>query len=249
MPALRELMDEVFPKLLEKFPRKLVYWLYGVITTYVGIVFAGAGDVLGLIMIGASILLLVAARYWGLPHIPGPLLAIGALGGFFPAFMVGKYRMSDDMPTGLILVGYVVFLVWMALFPILLDKLDEQYHLRQLPPGSGITSLPKADRDERSQYRLLVVDLWAATIIMIVVSGGDSLAALLCVFALIRQRRWTAALAAVACLLDPVLSFGYGGFELDLDVFAIAGGVFAAMVWFKAWRTPWWDRRIRAVLV
>lgn len=245
MSELRTVVENVVPELIGKVPRKVLAWAYGVITAYVAIAFFGVGDVFGLVIVSAPVLLLVAARYWGLANVPVLLLGICAAGGLFPAFMVGMYQKSDEMPTGLILVGYLVFLVWMSTFPVLLDKFDEQYQLTHYyPPGTK--SVPKEERNELSQYRVLLVSLWAATMVMFVV--GASLAALLCLFALLRQRRWTALVAAVACLLDPVIAYEYGDFVVSFDPIEIIAGLIAASQWYTAYKALLWDRRIRAGL-
>jgi hypothetical protein len=244
MSELRKVIENVVPELISRIVhRKVLYWAYGLITAYVAIGFFGIGDVFGLIIISAPVLLLFATRFWGLANVPALLLGICAAGALFPAFMVGMYQQNDEMPAGLILVGYLMFLVWMAAFPVLLDKLDEQYHL-SLYPDSGATSVPKEDRNELSQYRVLLVNLWAATMVMLVV--GASLAALLCLFALLRQRRWTAAVAAVACLLDPVVAYEYGsGLVVSFDPIEIVAGLLAAKQWYEAYKSLLWDRRFR----
>lgn len=243
MSELRTAIENLVPELIAKIPRKVLAWAYGVITAYVAIAFFGVGDIFGLIIISAPVLLLFATRYWGLANVPALLLGICAAGALFPAFMVGMYQKSDEMPTGLILVGYLMFLVWMSAFPVLLDKLDEQYQLTHYYQDTGIKSVPKEERNELSLYRVLLVSLWAATMVMFVV--GASLAALLCLFALLRQRRWTALVAAVACLLDPVFAYEYGGVVMSFDPIEIIAGLLAASQWYAAYKALLWDRRFR----
>lgn len=241
---LRKLIENTVPWLVEsRLPRRLLYAVFWMTTALLTFWFVTTGLVYGVLVMGAPLLLLLMTRLRGLGTVSRFLLWFAALMALVPAFFLGKYQASEDGPSGLVLVGYLVFLVWVAAFPTVLDKLDERFHLSLFPAHPKLTSLATEYRDETALYRVLVVKLWMATLAMLVVD--NSIAAVICVFALLLRRRWTAVLAGLACLLETV--FSVEGLELSwsFEPLEIVAGLLAADQWRTAWRNPLWDRRIR----
>jgi hypothetical protein len=195
------------------------------------------------LVMGAPLLLLVATRYRGLGTVHPWLLGFAAVMSLVPTFFLGRYQASEESPSGLILIGFLVFLVWVAAFPTVLDKLDERFHISLFPPQARVRSLSPEQRDMDARYRVLLVRLWMATLVMLVVGG--SLAAVLCLLALLVRRRWTAAIAGVVCLLETVVSVHGISISLTFDPLDILAGLLAAAQWLDAVKNPLWTRWTR----
>jgi hypothetical protein len=177
-------------------------------------------------------------RWQGLGNVPKLVLIVTAVLSFAPAAFLGRYEASEDTPTGMVFFGFVVFLVWVAAFPTMLDRLDDRHHSMWVPEAGWY-------RDERAVYRVLLIRLWMATIVMMIVGGF--VAPGLCFAALVFRHRWTAAVAGIACVAEAVLSYKYGAFEFTFEPLEIVAGLLAGQQWKQAFSHPLWDRRNQVV--
>ncbi|MGX7827689.1 hypothetical protein ACTG9Q_21635 [Actinokineospora sp. 24-640] len=231
--VLRKLIELILPKLVKRIGSRVVYWAFGICTGIITWLFVVPNGPFGLAMALGPLLLVWRTARAGLNGV-GPITFGMALSmTLFPAFFLGLYRSDDSMPSGFVLAGFLTFLVWVATFPAVLDHLDRA-HLRR---GPGMADLPPGP-NPAAAARLLVVRLWMATVIMLVV--GEGFAALICLFALAYHARWSAALAALACLVIPLLSFEYGDLVWDADLLAVAAALVAADQWRAAAVNPDW---------
>jgi hypothetical protein len=243
--SLRKIIENTLPSVIEKkFPRLVLYVTFWLVTAVLSLWFLMTGLVYGALVMGAPLLLLAATRYRGLGTVPSVLLGFAAVMSLVPTFFLGMYQASDETPGGLVLVGFLVFLIWVSAFPTMLDKLDERFHISLYQPNAGIRSLPTEVRDHRALYRVLLVRLWMASLAMMV--AENSIVAVLCLIALVVKRRWLAAVAGIACLLATVVSIDASGVSLTFDLIEVVAGLLAAAQWLEAVRTPLWDRRAHA---
>jgi hypothetical protein len=197
--------------------------------------------VFGWFVVLAPVLLVWLTSRQGLSRVNGLLLGVVLALALFPAFFLGMAQASEETPTGFVLAGLLIFLVWVAAFPTMLAHVDRRYRVRNAAPAD----------DPFAKYRVMLVRLWMATMVMAVV--GEALAALVCLAALLYRRKWTAALAGVACLVFPLLSVSYGAIVWDAEVVDVLAAGVSAYSWFGALRNPHWGggmffRITRAVL-
>jgi hypothetical protein len=227
--AFRKLIETFLPWLVEeRTTRTIVYWLFWLTTACIAWLFIVSNPVFGWFVVLAPVLLVWLTSRLGLSRVNGVLLGVVLTLALFPAFFLGMAQASEEVPTGFVLAGLLIFLVWVAAFPTMLDHVDRHYRVKRDGP----------DDDPFAEYRLMLVRLWMATMIMSVV--GESLAALVCVAALLYRRKWTAALAGVACLVCPLLSITYGEIGWDADVIDVIAAGMSAYSWYGALRNPHW---------
>ncbi|MFD8497020.1 hypothetical protein [Amycolatopsis sp. NPDC059657] len=234
--GLRTLIEDRLPWLIEDHTSyRVLQWVFWPVTALLTLAFAATDPASGSVLMGAPLLLIALTRWRGLGAVPTVLLVLTAALSLAPATFLGRYEASEDMPTGLIFFGFVVFLVWVAAFPTLLDKLDDRHHSVWVPEADGWY------RDDRAVYRVLLIRLWMATIVMIIVGGF--VAPGLCFAALVFRRRWTAAVAGIACVAEVVVSYQHGAFEFAFEPIEIIAGLLSAQQWKQAFSHPLWDPR------
>lgn len=232
-------MNEQFRKMVETFlgpwieermARKVVYWLFWLTTACLGWLFIATNPVFGLFVVGAPVLLVWLTSRQGLGGVNGVLLGVVLALTLVPAFFLGMAQKTADGedPTGFVLAGLLIFLVWVAAFPTMLVHVDRH---RGKKRGEQ-TGDPFAD------YRVIVVRLWMATIVMAMV--GESLAAVVCLVALLYRRKWTAGLAGLGCLVFPLLTIAMGEIWWDAGPIEVIAAVVSAWSWYGAVRNPHW---------
>jgi hypothetical protein len=205
-----------------------VYWLFWLTTACIGWLFIVSNPVFGWFVVLAPVLLVWLTSRYGLSRVNGTLLGVVLTLALFPAFFLGKAQASEETPTGYVLAGLLIFLVWVAAFPTMLGHVDRHHRAKRAVPDSG----PFAE------YRVMLVRLWMAAMVMFVVE--ESLAAAVCVVALLYRRRWTAAVAGVACLVFPLLSVTYGELAWDADLVEVIAAGMSAYAWYGAMRNRHW---------
>ncbi|WP_037311764.1 hypothetical protein [Amycolatopsis orientalis] len=239
---LDKTIEEGIPEVVEnRLGRRLLYAVFWVATAILAFWFLSTGVVYGAFVIGAPLLLLLTTRLWGLASVPRTMLVISGLAALVPTFFLGKYKAAEDGHTGLILVGFLVFLVWGAAYPAVLDKLDERFHLSLYPEELRPRKLEPEERHELAMLRVLLVKLTMATLAMLVADA--SIVAALCVAALLLRTHWSAVLAGLACLLETVVEINGLSLVVTFDPVAIGAGLLAAAQWWDAVKNPLWDRR------
>ena len=239
---LRKLIENVLPFLVEEgATRKVLYWLFWTTTAFMSWPFIVTNPVFGWFVALAPVVLVWRTSRRGLARVNGLLLGAVLTLALVPAFFLGMAQASTSEMNGYMVFGLVVFLVWVAAFPTMLAHVDRRYRTAR----SGA-----AEPDPFVEYRLLLIRLWMATVIMLVVD--EALVAVICGAALLYRRKWTAVLAGVACLVFPLLSFEYGELVWDADGFDVAAALMAGYQWVSALRNPTWGgglvwRLVRAV--
>lgn len=227
---LPKLIENAVPPLVERGPtRKILYCLFWTTTAVISWAFIVTNPVFGWFVALAPVVLVWRTSRVGLAGVNGLLLGAVLTLALVPAFFLGKAQADTGPMNGYILAALVIFLVWVAAFPKMLDLVDRRFRRTRL---GEIGANPYAD------YRLLLVNLWMATMIMLVVD--DVFVAMICGVALIHRRKWTAALAGVACLIFPLLSFEYGGLVWDADGFDVVAALMGGYQWLGAVRNPAW---------
>jgi hypothetical protein len=240
---LDKAIEEGVPEVVEnRLGRRLLYAVFWLTTAILAFWFLSTGVVYGAFVIGAPLALLLTTRLCGLGTVPRTMLVFAGLAALVPTFFLGKYKAAEDGHTGLILVGFLVFLIWGAAYPAMLDKFDERFHLSQYPKESRPRKLQKEDRHELAMLRVLLVRLAMATLAMLVADA--TIVAVLCLIALLLRNHWSAAIAGLACLLEAIVEIDGFGLVFKFDLVEIAAGLLAASLWWDAVRNPLWTRRV-----
>ncbi|SDZ02369.1 hypothetical protein SAMN05421504_108306 [Amycolatopsis xylanica] len=238
--GLRKLIEDRLPGLIEDHTSyRVLQWVFWPVTALLTLAFVATDPVSGSLIMGAPLLLIALTRRQGLGKVPKLILMATAVLSIVPAAFLGRYEASEELSTGLIFFGFVVFLVWVAAFPTMLDKIDDLHHSVR-KPGTD-----EWYRDDRAVHRVLLIRLWMATIIMVIVGGF--VAPVLCFAALVFRRRWTAAVAGIACVVDALVSYRYGAFEFTSEPIEIVAGLLAGQQWKQAFSHPLWDPRDQVV--
>jgi hypothetical protein len=238
------MIEEGVPEVVENaLGRWLLYAVFWLTTAILAFWFLSTGLVYGAFVIGAPLVLLLATRFHGLATVSTALLVIAGLAALVPAFFLGKYKALEDGHTGLVLVGFLVFLIWAAAYPAMLDKFDERFHLSLYPRESRPRKLEPEERDESAMLRVLLVKAAIATLTMLVADA--SIVAVVCLLALLLRSHWSAAVAGLACLLETVVEINGLSVVVKFELVEIAAGVLAASLWWDAIKNPLWDHRIR----
>ncbi|WP_181772778.1 hypothetical protein [Amycolatopsis pittospori] len=239
-----KMIEEGVPEVVENaLGRWLLYAVFWLTTAILAFWFLSTGLVYGAFVIGAPLVLLLSTRFHGLATVSTALMVVAGLAALVPAFFLGKYKAVEDGHTGLVLVGFLVFLIWGAAYPAILDKFDERFHLSLYPRESRPRKLEPEERDEFAMLRVLLVKAAIATLTMLVADA--SIVAVVCLLALLLRSHWSAAVAGLACLLETVVEINGLSVVVKFEPVEIAAGVVAASLWWDAIKNPLWDRRIR----
>ncbi len=237
-----KMIEESVPEVVENvLGRRLLYAVFWLTTAILAFWFLSTGLVYGAFVIGAPLVLLLTTRFFGLGKVSTTLMVVAGLAALVPAFFLGKYKAVEDGHTGLVLVGFLVFLVWGAAYPAVLDKFDERFHLSLYPAEFRPRKLRGEDRDGFAMLRVLLVKATIATLTMLVADA--SIVAGVCVLALLLRTRWSAAVAGLACLLETFVEIEGLHVLVKFEPLTIPAGVLGAALWWDAVRNPLWDRR------
>jgi hypothetical protein len=225
----RKVIENVLPILVEEaVTRRVVYWLYWLTTACTAWLFIATNPVFGWVVVLPPVLLVGLTSRVGLSRVPGPLLTVVLALALIPAFFLGQAQASEDTPTGFVLAGLLIFLVWVAAFPTMVKHVDRHRREKRAEPRD----------DPFVDYRVTLVRLWMAAVIMAVV--GESFAALVCVAALLYRRKWTAVAAGLACLVFPLLTNSGATILWDAEPIDVVAAVISAYSWYGAMRNPHW---------
>lgn len=227
---LRKLIENLLPFLVEEgTTRRVLYWLFWTTTVLMSLAFIVTNPVFGWFVALAPVVLVWRTSRRGLARVNGLLLGAVLTLALVPAFFLGMAQATTSEMNGYMVFGLVVFLVWVAAFPTMLDHVDRYFRAARFGAMGP---------DPFVEYRLLLIRLWTAAVIMLVVD--EALVAVICGAALAYRRNWTAAVAGVACLLFPLLSFEYGRLVWDADGFDVVAALMAGYQWVSAIRNPEW---------
>jgi hypothetical protein len=242
---LRKLVENLVPWLIENKTHRLVLLgLFWSATAFLALFFGVGDPVLAAIALGLPAVLIVATRRVGMAGVPVALFAPALAAALIPAVFLGRYQRGDEYQlgpelTGLVLVGFLVFLVWVGAYPVVVDMHDQLHALSHIPEPVRPKSLAKHERDPEAVRRVLVVKLSMATVAMVVAGGTYVVAA--AVLGLLLRRRWTAVVALAASALSGF--FSEQEFAWGVDPVGVIAGLIAAELWWQAYRHPMWDKR------
>ncbi|GAB3745282.1 hypothetical protein GCM10027598_81650 [Amycolatopsis oliviviridis] len=239
--GLHKLVEEGVPEVVERLGRWLLYAVFWLTTAILALWFLRTGLVYGTLVIVPPLVLLFSAKFRGLGRVSTTLLVIAGLAAMVPTFFLGKYKAVEDGHTGLIFVGFLVFLIWGAAYPAMLDKFDERFQLSR--HDDPRRKLPKEERNQLALLRVLLVKIVMATVAMLVVDA--TVVVILSLVALLLRNHWSAAVVGVACLIESVAELDGLNLVFRFDPMEIAAGLLAAMMWWDAVKNPLWDRRVR----
>jgi hypothetical protein len=110
----------------------------------------------------------------------------------------GQAQAKEETPSGFAPVEVAVFLVWGAVFPTAVDRVDRRFR-----------SVRGPEKDPRAEVRVVVMRIGLA--VLITLMANEVLAGFLSCVALVSRAEWTAAVACGSCLVFPLLSLAPGG--------------------------------------
>lgn len=231
-PLLRKVVELVLPWLVEeRVSRWVVYALYVATTLVISYALVVQNPGIGWFVVLPPVLLALWTRIRGLAKVGIVPFTVALATTLVPAYFLGDMQTADHIPAGPRLFAYLLFMVWVAAYPPVLDHLDRDKRR---------VGTEHAEPDPDAAVRVLVAKLWLATIVMLVV--GESFAAMICLAALALRGKATAVLAGLACLVFPLLSFENGGLGWDADLLDVAAALLAADQWRSAVTNPRWGR-------
>jgi hypothetical protein len=234
-PLLRKLVELVLPWLVEeRVSRWVVYALYVLTTAAISYALVVQNPVIGWFVVVPPVLLALWTRVRGLARVNIVVFVVALATTLVPAYFLGELQSAEYIPVGPRLFGYLLFLLWVACYPPLLDHLDRDRRRRG-----------RVEAEPKTAARVLVTKLWLATIVMLVVD--ETLAATVCMFALLVRGRATAVVAGLACLVFPLFSFEFGSFGWDADVLDVVAALLAADQWRAAVMNPRWGPASAAI--
>lgn len=151
---IRRIRSAILPVLLDDaWPRLLVCALFWVSTVLLAVVLLVADPVFGSFVVGIPLLLVVLVRERGLEGIPAMLF--GAAIGSSLVFCVFLGQVRGVFDEGVLIAGFVIFMVWVSTYPVMLRQMDRQY-LRERFSFSD-DAIPE---QPHSVARLYVVRVW-----------------------------------------------------------------------------------------
>lgn len=158
---VRRIRSAIMPAALdESVSRLLVYALFWVSTAVLAAILLIADPVFGSFVVGIPLLLMVLVRERGLDGIP-PVMFGAVIGSslVFSIFLGQDRGIFDD---GVLVTGFVTFLVWLGTYPIMVRQMDRQY-LRERTSSAGRDTEPAGDAERErpgAVLRLYVVRAW-----------------------------------------------------------------------------------------
>lgn len=191
---------------------------------------ATVDPLVGLLLVTIPLGLVALVRHWGLGGIPTAVFVAVIVASLVPAGLVlGDYRTG----AGQFAIVLLIFLVWVLAYPTMVRQMDRQYLREHLSFPDG--SVP---REPLAEFRVQVITLWLTVMIMLLV--GELLVAAFVAFALLRRRRWTAVIAALACLVLPLVTVRLDGVVWDTQPLVVLAALVAAHQWTVALGNPLW---------
>lgn len=163
---VRKVYETVLPVELEDtWSRLAVFGLFWLSTVLLAVVLLAADPVFGSFVIGVPLLLVVLARQRGLSGIPSILFGAAIAVSLVPTIFLGEYRV--DFGDGVLVAGFVIFVVWVSTYPIVLRHMDREYLREHLSfPDGSVPDEPLATT------RLHVVRVWMTLLLLLVVAAA-----------------------------------------------------------------------------
>ncbi|MFJ6671684.1 hypothetical protein ACIQMJ_11305 [Actinosynnema sp. NPDC091369] len=232
MTELRKLAETFVPWLVEKTTiRFVVYGLFWLTTAFVAWWFVtgdagperfvASSPLMGVLIAAAPVVLVWQTSRRGLSRVHGFVFGTVLFLTTVPGFVIGRAQAQEETPTGFALVEVAVFLVWGAVFPTMVDRVDRRFRRLRGPV-----------EDPKAEIRVMVMRIGLAVLIMLM--ANEMAAGFRSYVALVTRVKWTAAVACASCLVCPLLSFAPGGVVWD----ATWADVVAAVVSAAQWRGP-----------
>ena len=124
-PLLRKLVELVLPWLVEeRVSRWVVYALYAATTAVIWYAFVLQNPVAGWFVVIPPVLLAAWTRVRGLAKVNMVLFVVALATTLVPAYFLGEFQSAAHIPVGPRLFAYLLFLLWVAAYPPVLDHLD-----------------------------------------------------------------------------------------------------------------------------
>lgn len=245
MYELRKWIETLLPEWIQNSTgRRMLYCLFWATTAFMAWAFIVTNPVFGWFVALAPVLLVWRTSARGLGNVSSLLFGATIVLALVPAFFLGMAQKTEDTPTGLVFVGLLIFVVWVAAFPTMVGHVDRQHRRRLHGAGPRV----RLDSEPFAEFRLLLLRLWMAAVVMLVID--ETLAAVVCALALVYRGKVTAVVAGLACLLFPLLSVEFGTIVWDAGLVEVVGAVLSGYQWLAAVRNPYWGgglilRRVR----
>jgi hypothetical protein len=163
---VRRIRSAMVPIVLDDaWPRLLVCALFWLSTVVLAGVLLVADPVFGSFVVGIPLLLVVLVRERGLEGIPTVLF--GAAIGSSLVFTVFLGQSRGVFADGVLIAGFVVFVVWVSTYPVMLRQMNLQYLRQRLAVPED--AMPES---RHSMARLYVVRAWMVLLTLAVVTAA-----------------------------------------------------------------------------
>lgn len=163
---VRRIRSAVFPILLDDaWPRLLVCALFWVSTALLATVLLVADPVFGSFVVGIPLLFVVLVRERGLEGVPAILF--GAAIGSSLVFTIFLGQQRGFFADGVLIAGFVTFVVWASTYPVMLAQMNRQYLRERRSVAAG-----QPTESPHSPARLHLVRAWMVLLAVAVVAVG-----------------------------------------------------------------------------
>jgi hypothetical protein len=149
----------------DAWPRLLVCALFWLSTVVLAGVLLVADPVLGSFVVGIPLLVVVLVRERGLEGIPVVLFGAAIVSSLVFTLFLGQTR--GVFTDGVLIAGFVIFVVWVSTYPVMLRQMNRQY-LRErfaIPEDA-------APESPHSMARLYVVRAWMVLLTLAAVAAA-----------------------------------------------------------------------------
>jgi hypothetical protein len=148
----------------DAWPRLLVYALFWLSTAVLAAVLLVADPVFGSFVVGIPLLLAVLVRERGLEGIPAVMFGAAIGSSLVFTIFLGQYR--GVFADGLLIAGFVVFVLWVSTYPVVLRQMNLQYLRERFAAADAVPESP------HSVARLYVVRAWMLLLALVVVAAA-----------------------------------------------------------------------------
>jgi hypothetical protein len=162
---VRRIRSAMVPVVLDDaWPRLLVYALFWLSTALLAAVLLVADPVFGSFVVGIPLLLVVLVRERGLEGIPAVMF--GAAIGSSLVFTIFLGQSRGVFADGVLIAGFVIFVVWVSTYPVVLRQMNLQYLRERFSVAEAVPESP------HSVARLYVVRAWMVLLTLAVVAAA-----------------------------------------------------------------------------
>jgi hypothetical protein len=151
----------------DAWPRLLVCALFWLSTAVLAGILLVADPIFGSFVVGIPLLLVVLVRERGLEGISTVLFGAAIGSSLVFTIFLGEYR--GVFADGVLIAGFVTFVVWVSTYPVMLRQMNRQYLRERFShPEDAVPESP------HSMVRLYVVRAWMVLLPLAVLAAAPA---------------------------------------------------------------------------